>query len=94
MPARTLGLNAVGTPTVTHEAAAEGRNGSPPSPTGRGNEGEGETAPFGDTIPDSNAAGRSLPFTAEAAPKVTALLAGAASAHGDDARAETLFKAA
>ena len=35
-----------------------------------------------------------LPFAAEAAPKVAALLAEAASAHGDDARAETLLKAA
>ncbi len=35
-----------------------------------------------------------LPFTAEAAPEVTALLAEAAAAHGDGARAETLLKAA
>jgi hypothetical protein len=35
-----------------------------------------------------------LPFTAEAAPKVTALLAEAAAAHGEGARAEILLKAA
>lgn len=94
MPVRDLGLNAAGTPTVTHEPAAEGRNGSPPSPSGRGNEGEGETAPFRDTIPDSNAARWFLPFSAETTPRVAALLAEAAAAQGEDARADTLLKAA
>lgn len=43
-----------------------------------------------------NAAGTptSLPFSAETAPRVTALLAEAAAAQGEDARTETLLKAA
>ena len=36
----------------------------------------------------------SLPFSAETAPKTTALLTEAAAAHGDGVRAETLLKAA